>query len=238
MTVNDEDLDRLLVISDPARSRSVSKETLATLLQDAGVPGRRNTLRRRRRRAVGFGVAGVIVLSAAIALPAAADVVSHFFAQTGRSCDSGTECGKKPSEFIDTTKSDFDLYVENVYPDWLPLAALLTKESVISTVTARLHDNGGTMEASGIEMTFENVAYCSWTDAWMVAHKKGDTAAQNHAASVMRAETKWPGLIQGDGGGLVAMQEQFAAGAEAGDAIKVIEAQVANACDSSPGAHK
>ncbi|MET4704283.1 hypothetical protein [Frigoribacterium sp. UYMn621] len=238
MKVNDEDFDRLLAISDPARSHVVSEETLAALLQDAGVPGRRNTIRRRRRKVLGFGFAGVIVLSAAIGLPAAADVVSHFLAQTGRSCDSGTECGKSPSEFIDTTKSDFDLYVESVYPDWLPLAAPLTKESVISTVTARLHDNGGTMEASGVEMMFENVAYCSWTDAWMVAHKKGDTTAQNHAASVMRAETKWPGLIQGDGGGLVQMQEQFAAGAEAGDAIKVIEAQIANACDSSRGAHK
>lgn len=238
MAVNDEDLDRLLAISDPARSHFVSGETLAALLQDSGVPGRRIALRRRRRKVIGFGVAGVIVLSAAIALPAAADVVSHFFAQTGRSCDSGTECGKKPSEFIDTTKSDFDLYVESVYPDWLPLAAPLTKESVISTVTARLHDNGGTMEASGVEMMFEHVAYCSWTDAWMVAHKKGDTSAQKYAASVMRAETKWPGLIQGDGGGLVAMQEQFASGAEAGDAITVIEAQVANACDSSSGVHK
>jgi hypothetical protein len=238
MTISDDELDRRLSAADASSLQRVQDTTLSTLLTSTREIGRRIASRQKRRRIVGFSAIGVIAISAAVSLPAAAEVLTHFLAQTDKTCSSATECGKTPTKFVNTTKSDTQLYVESVYPAWLPLPPSLTREKAIAAVVKRLASSPGLETTTGIENAFENVAYCGWTTTWLSAHKSNDRKLQAEAADAMSAETGWPGFAASADNTVMTMQKDFAAGAASGDAIKVIEAQVNNACDTTPGGSK
>ena len=192
--ITDDDLDTHLRNADAARSFTANDQTLDVLLHSseeaAGVLPRS---RQRRRTVAGFGIAGVVVIGAAFAAPAAADVF-RFLAETDWKCSYGTECGDPEAQWIDTSASDLPAYVASVFPENLPFAAPLTEQLAIAQVTNVLAATPALTSEVSVQRLYEQTAYCSWVGQWLDSDSTGNVEAREKATEVLRESASWPAM--------------------------------------------
>lgn len=174
--------------------------------------------RRRVRRATVAGAAALTLGAGLIALPAAADVVREFLAQTGVVCE-GSECGGDWGEMIDLGAPDVDEFVASKYPDYLVLAPGQSRDGVVAQVQEAFptEQNAVTPEAS-FAAEYEHLAYCGWIDEWLRADAEADLTARGDASDVLTEMLTWPGPMQTtDDPNIIVLQSAFAEAAREGD---------------------
>lgn len=232
--ITDDELDRRMLLADPARNLTPSDDSLGELLGSTGERARSIRPRSRRRKLVGWGVVGAVLIGGAVAAPAAADVI-RFLAQSDWTCNWGSECGDPAGQWIDTGAADFIDYTETVFPYELPLPAGVDAEELRLSVAASRHANPALTPDYSIVFSFEGQIYCEWVGEWLNRDAEGDTAARDAAARVMRDSADWPGLVASDGGGIAEMQRALGEAALEGNREAVQAAAQYNDCDAWDG---
>ena len=229
--MTDEELAARLERADPGREQRASRATLDTLVRESEVaaPGRR----RFPRLAVILGGLGVMLLGAGVAAPVAADAIREFLAQTGTTCGAGTECNPD-DEWIDTSAPDLAEYAGSVIPS-LPLPDPMTSDDLVRAVDAQLSANPGMQTETGIQRTFETIAYCAWVERWLELDDRGDVEGRTAAGVILQEAATWPAIVATDGGGIVDMLQAFGDLAAEGSRDAVQATAQMNACEAWDG---
>lgn len=219
---------------------ALSREAEARLLESV----RRTASRRRRRIGMISGALALTIGAGFAAMPAAADVVRQFLAQTGVTCE-GTECGGvdvDDAELIDLRASDLGEYVASQYPDYLVLPAGMSRQSVIDELLSEIDvpmDEASFMADSAIVGGYEAIAYCGWVAEWLRAEESGEPTRRGVAADALTQILDWPGPMQSSpDANLLALQEAFAEAARTGDTDGVQTAALFNHCDVGDGIYR
>jgi hypothetical protein len=224
--ITDDELDARLRHADPTGTSPVAGRGLDALLRSTEVASRGS---RRRSLLFGLGIAGIVVVGGALAAPAASGVM-RFLAQTDWSCGGGSECGDPDAQWIDSSAPDAAEYVASVYPDAIPFSSTWPRDAAVDRVSRALTENPGLISEVSVQRIYESVAYCSWVEQWLASDSSGETQQRDEATERLREAAGWPAMTATDGGGIMAMQAEFATSAEAGDRTGVLEASRANEC--------
>lgn len=235
----DEELDARFGAADRAARLSAHEPTLVNLFAVSEA----ESLGRRRRRAIArAGIAGALVIGLGVGAPTAAAAIRDYLSQTGRYC-SGTECGAgvnpEEAEWIDSSKSDFGVYVDSLFPTDLPLADGSSRAQVVGQLVSNIESanaadgSGGEWTALGLSSSLENIIYCGWVNQWLAADAAGDAGSAQRSAEVMRDAAEWPATVKTDGGGVADAIRWYADAANRGDAATVLGGAKAFACVDS-----
>ena len=199
MPLTDNELDARLAVSRRGiREAAIPAEMISRTVTDFRTTARRRLLRTRVTAVV---AAGVILVSGAVAAPAAANIVQRFLAQSPWSPAAGGEILPQ-SEWVNTGAPDLTEYISSVYPDWLPLAPGQTRDSVISQMSAQSAANPGLTQEVSLRRSLELTVYVGWLGEWLSAHDAGDIDRMDAAAAVLQDAPSWPALVATDGGGV------------------------------------
>lgn len=192
------DLDRLLHVSVTRASRGRRKRwLLAPAAVMAILVG-------------GLGLTG--------ALPALAETVQHFAAQTGIFGDGqgpgGSDSGKHyteedKSEWLSLNSPDFVTYAVRLMPSYIVLPAGTDRARFASNVAHILHDglpadHEAVMQTTSVRGAFEGGAQCLWYHDWKDAAQAGRSTEEATAAKEFLKSATWPLTVATDGGGVVA----------------------------------
>ncbi len=235
MTMTDDELDRRMLLADPARGLAPGDDSLGALLSSTGEQARSTRPRSRRRMLTGLGIAGVMLIGGAAAAPAAADAIRQFLAQSDWTCSWGSECGDPAGQWIDTGAADFVDYTATVFPYNLPLPAGVDAEELRVSVAASRHANPALTPDYSIVFSFESRIYCEWVGEWLNRDAVGDIANRDAAARVMKESADWPGLVASDGGGIAEITRALAEAALDGNREAVQAAAQYSACEAWDG---
>jgi hypothetical protein len=232
MTVTDDDLLDAIRETDPARSLEPNVPALHALM--------RSISRRRRWRpfVVSAVLAGALALGAAI--PAVAQQVRAFLAETGWFGSSpnppvlGDQGGQSTeadqSEWIRTDSADYVAYSVSVFPDYIELPAQYDRDAFAREIAIKeqsgYEPGQGLVQKTGIVADYENYAYCAALDDWLDTGAASDVALMTEAAH-------WPATVSTDGGNVVATKDAVAADAGKGHRGPVIALQQ-GACPAIP----
>lgn len=175
-------------------------------------------LHRRRRRwlPIAVGTLGAALLMGGLA-PAAASWM--FQAQTGVVDSSGGSEAVKGAEWIDSSESDFESYMESIYPRWLPLPSGVDQSRFAAQEANRYADVTGEalVQDVTLQFTYEMAAQCLWRDEYLRAVGAGDSARATAALDVLDDAASWPAIVASDGGGVSDSLREMASRARAGD---------------------
>lgn len=215
-TMTDAELVAVLRAADPAPSVALSAGEAVREVRQA-----RNGRKPRRWVLLSTGLAALLV----VGVPAGA-AASGLLARTGwfgspnrgddRAACSSTEYDCD-SEWIDLGAADLDEMVASVYPAWMPLAPGVTRDGLTARVVAIMTADGALAPERLVRRTFESESYKDWLGAWIAAHDRGDTEAQETAARVITEASDWPTLVATDGGGVTDVMRAYAKRIAAGD---------------------
>ncbi|WP_167050620.1 hypothetical protein [Salinibacterium sp. ZJ77] len=224
--ISDQELSRRL--SDerertPARLSAYGVRSVSRVLASTRASSRRRPL-------IVLGVSVAIVAGAAAA-PAAAGGIREWLAQTGVTCQGGTEC-RPGSDLIDASAEDISDYVRAQYPSYLTLPPGTTPAQVMATVQDRHPQQDGVFIDSDVFVaSYEQVAYCGWVSEWLRADKEGRLDARDAAAGALTEILDWPGPMQtSPDRALIEQREGFASSAREGDRGGVQTAALYNHC--------
>lgn len=232
--ISDDELDKRLSLTDPARSVTPSRDALESLLRDTRDDAAAVAPRQGRRMATGLALAGVILVGGVAALPAAAGVLS-FLAQSDWKCAWGSECGHPDGQWVDTAEADFVDYTATVFPYDLPLPDGVNADEIRITGANQMHENPALKSETGVIHHFESRIYCAWVAEWLRSDDAGDVEARAAASQIMIQNADWPATVATDGGGVTEVQRAFGNAALRGDREIVLAAAQWNACDSADG---
>ena len=213
--ITEKDLDARLAHAD--RSLTVEEAAL-----DALSIATREVARARRSR-TRVVIAGGLVLglaAAGAAAPAAAGVVRAFLAQADWFPRAGGEV-LPDSEWVDTSAPDLRDYLENTYPDDLPLAPGQNRASLIDQVAEIHQTNPGLTQQVSLRRSFERLVHEAWIAEWIDADAVGDARRAEIAADVLAEAPDWPAFVATDGGGITDRMRDLAAAAADGDSATV-----------------
>jgi hypothetical protein len=189
--------------------------------------GTRSAPRRRWRlghKAAAGTVAVAVLFGGAAA--AAATFPSLHTAVFGHSGDTEDTPGQ---EFLNLSAQNAPQVAENLGKDFP-----YPPGTSAATYVPGLIQRGGLMQATGIKATLADDAECAWWGYWLQAQREDDTAAQAQATATIGQIPTWPVVMQTDGGGVVAQDQQLAAAAEQGDPAPIQQSYTANSCASLP----
>lgn len=150
------------------------------------------------------------------ALPAAAQELEAFLAQTGWIPEESTEQIAN-SEVIDTSAPDFPDYLRATFWTDATLPPGMNHDALIERIIQQHTANPSYTQEVGFRMFYEVVAQCGWMSEWNQAMRRGDDNAARVAAAQLEAATTWRGLVSTDGGGIMERYRAVADAAAAGD---------------------
>ncbi|WP_159499092.1 hypothetical protein [Microbacterium sp. 18062] len=230
-TMSDADLLDALRTADPAG-------TIALTAADAAAATRRARPSRLPRRRWGIWATALTAV-VVVGVPVAA-VATGFAARTGwfGSPNPGDDRGSSVStesddtEWLDLGADDLPEVVASLYPEWLPLAPGVTRDTLTTRVTDVMAQTDGLAQETLVRKTYELEAYRDWIGAWITAHDNGDATGQATAATVLDDAADWPATVDTDGGGVADGIRAFARRIATGDADA---AQALAQIENAPG---
>ena len=222
---SDEAFDRLLRVSVRRTARATRKRWLLAPATIAAV------------LVGGVGLTG--------GLPAVADTIHHFVAETGIFGDGqgpgGSASGKHyteqdNSEWIKLNSPDFVTYAVRLMPAYVELPTGTDRTRFASNVAHILHDGlpadrDSVMQATSVKGAFEVGARCLWYADWKQAAASGDHARASADGQHFLTAATWPLTVATDGGGVVANLTAIHDAAAAGDWTRAETLQGTD-CDS------
>lgn len=170
---------------------------------------------RTPRKAVVVAIVGALVVGGA-ALPAAAEGLRTFLAQTGWIPEESTE-QIADSEVIDTSAPDFPDYLRATFWSDATLPPGMNHDALIERIIQQHTANPSLTQEVGFQRFYEVVAQCGWMSEWNQAMRRGDDNAARIAAAQLEAATTWRGLVTTDGGGIMQRYRDVADAAAAGN---------------------
>ncbi len=171
---------------------------------------------RAPRKAVVVAIVGALVVGGA-ALPAAAEGLRTFLAQTGWIPEESTE-QIADSEVIDTSAPDFPEYLRATFWTDATLPPGMSHDDLLERIIALHTANPGLTQEVGFRRFYEVVAQCGWMSEWNQAVARGDDNTARIAAEQLEAATTWRGLVTTDGGGIMERYRDVADATAAGNA--------------------
>jgi hypothetical protein len=246
LMTDDTHLLERLQATDPAMGFVPNEHRMAAVLSAAST-ARRQTSNRRLRVWFAVALAGVLTIGAVT--PAVADGIHHYLAQTGwftspnppgvgASSSNAKSTESDNSEWIDTSRIDFDSYAASIFPAYIPLPSGFDRTDYATAVANAIRPPArGYMQATGIAADFETYSRCVWMSAWVTADRNRNEAGRRAAASVLTTSATWPATVSTDGGGMVSGFQIVALAAVAGNPGPV-EREYALNCPTQPtGVH-
>lgn len=157
------------------------------------------------------------------ALPALAETVQHFAAQTGIFGDGlgpgGSDSGKHyteqdKSEWVNLNSSDFVTYAVRLMPSYIVLPTGTDRARFASNVAHLLHDGlpanqEAVMQTTGVRNAFEIGGRYLWYHEWRDAAEAGRSTEATKAAKEYLTSSTWPETIATDGGGSSPIRRPF-----------------------------
>jgi hypothetical protein len=217
-------------VTDTALSTPALQRTLADLLsQTRADAGASATFRapapasgRRRRRSLRVaGLSAAVVIAGTGVAAATGSLHTGLFGTPGM-----TE--NDTSEWLDTRSPAIGPLLTS-YAEATPLAPGASLQPYIANVTA----TGAMAQARGLRVGVALYSACTWEQAWLSAHRNGDTAAQAEASHVLAQVPTWPAITGSmNDGKLVPSLQRLAYAATAGDAGPIAD-DVATNCGPS-----
>lgn len=184
--------------------------------------------RQPKRTVAAIAIVGTLIVGGA-ALPAAAQELGTFLAQTGWLPPPSSEV-ITGSEVIDTSAPDFPEYLRASLSSDATLPPGINHDELIERIIAQSTANPGLTQEVGFRRTYEMIAHCGWMAEWQQATRDGDTEAANRAVVELQAATEWRALVATDGGGIMDLYRDVAESAAAGDARAVAASPLNRDC--------
>lgn len=197
--MTEDEFDKRLTAADPAEGMRASRQALDEAFAASTV---RAPINRRRKLGVVAGVASLVLIGSAITLPAAADAIREFLAQTGEFGGLAGDSESDSSEWIDVTQSDASDYALSVFPPGLRLPKGVDSQEFAARVVVDLglgsagsgEDEGvRVVQETGIKSEFERRALCLWIGEVLDSEQRGAVDAE---AIDMLGAAHWPNMSE------------------------------------------
>ncbi|HEX5596168.1 MAG TPA: hypothetical protein VFX61_09170 [Micromonosporaceae bacterium] len=222
-TADDDELDRLLALADPAPNRvatdgdaallvgELARSVLAQEQRPAPTVNRAGRRHRRRRSAIVAGLVAALTLGIG---GVAFGYVSK--ARTGKFGLPGmTE--NDTSEWLRTDAVDFRQVVEELRPTDLPLPVNESFTPAVDLLIKNYGNERAVIQVTAVRSHYASYAACSWEAEWLAAHTEADRDRMDRAVEVLRSVPSWPAIVAVDGGGVRELHRDIAEAAARGD---------------------
>jgi hypothetical protein len=214
VTLSEQELDdRLSVVTSQAPSTQL-QHSLDTLVAWTSIAATRSRTIRLR---LAVGALALGALGGVAAVPAAADAIHEFLAQSDFVPDTPPQV--TDSQMVDLGAPDLRAYVETIYPEWLPLSLGQSRSALLDRLVAeRANGVAGTnqefVQEVFLRRDLERYAYCGWVDTWL---GELDPARRILATAEIGRAARWPATVATAVQGVLPMMDAFARAAAAGD---------------------